>query len=643
MSSKRQLLSRHSRPLGLSLRQKNQPPTSICPFCSLAPATRTTTTTTTTTTQTQTRQRRATSARRHEFTTAAPSTNPRFELEQTLIQLKNEAPGVVNLSRLQLALQGLQQAPGEEAVRIAILGVQSGGEPGETAKRLLRALLADPLNDRESWEDELNDFDPEKPLIIRLEAREQARVALEIAREGPLQELHIASPGYSGLRLELLLMNAELPSLNDLPAEALKEDILVPNVIVPSADHHISSLPTPVHKALLVGNGFRGASGLASLPDLLSSDVISAAANMPGLSTEKLDTDLHIVDVALADKAVTAFRRGPEHAREYERMWTASNLAGLTKWLREGLEASDAKTTKPVVRSLIASLLQNATAAIEKEQGREVSAALRFKNLPKSGALTKGLAQWAQDAHGELQSELDLAFTGRRWKRLGWWKLFWRVDDVAMLTNEMLSQRFLPTAEQELVYLTGRISGTEEHPRYSQPLSSRDVQEGQPAKVKLGSGEVVPLAGTAQTRGLPKWPGHIAFTRRYLQNETVPALQALAQSLVVQALGTSGVATSISALLWVSQTVSTVYEAGVFAAVGVVYSLARMQKKWESARSFWEGDVREEGRKAVRGAEESIAQVLEGDAAKEVTKPEGELAKARQLVARAENALARMK
>jgi hypothetical protein len=63
-----------------------------------------------------------------------------------------------------------------------------------------------------------------------------------------------------------------------------------------------------------------------------------------------------------------------------------------------------------------------------------------------------------------------------------------------------------------------------------------------------------------------------------------------------------------------------------------------MQGKWETARKFWEGEVREEGRKAVRGVEGVVGVVLvtsqprlEGDA---------ELENARGAVGRAEAALA---
>lgn len=35
-----------------------------------------------------------------------------------------------------------------------------------------------------------------------------------------------------------------------------------------------------------------------------------------------------------------------------------------------------------------------------------------------------------------------------------------------------------------------------------------------------------------------------------------------------------------------------------------------MQGKWETARKFWEGEVREEGRKAVRGVEVAVGNVF---------------------------------
>lgn len=546
--------------------------------------------------------------------------------------LKDTAPEFVNLARLQLALQGLQQTPGAEAVRIAILGLDSDNSP-KTAKRLLHALLVDPLVDQQAWEKELETHDATESLIVRVGSHHNREGLLKLEKAGGLSELEVSSATLNGLSLDILLA----------PRGALGEDdTFAPLVDVPIDETRVSPIPTPVHKTIVVADGFQGAVKLSTSipPTLEGEDTFIAAANLEGLGKGQLDTGLHNVDVSQAEKAVTLFRQGPQHAMEYERHWTASNISPLIKWLRNGIDVSS-PATKPVLRRLIAALLQNTTAQLDAEEARKVSRALAIKNLPEAKELNEALAQWAQSAHAELQSELDRAFTGRRWRKLGWWKLYWRVDDVGMLTNEMLGQRFLPTAEQELVYLTGRIAGPKgEHHEYSQPRSVReDGTHIDRSSTKLGSGEVATVPSSA----LPKWPGHISFTRRYLQNETIPALQALAQKLVIQSLGTSGVTTSLAALLYVSQFASSLYEAGAVAALGIVYSLGRMQKKWETARSFWEGDVREEGRKAVRGTEESIAEALSGVKASQPEPASSQIERTRELIAKAEDALARMK
>jgi hypothetical protein len=93
--------------------------------------------------------------------------------------------------------------------------------------------------------------------------------------------------------------------------------------------------------------------------------------------------------------------------------------------------------------------------------------------------------------------------------------------------------------------------------------------------------------------------------------------------------------------MYVSSVSTGLYECGAVAALGIVWSLRRMQGKWETARRFWEGEVREEGRRAVRGVEGVVSDVLvtsqprlEGDA---------ELQRASEAVDRAETALAASK
>ena len=253
--------------------------------------------------------------------------------------------------------------------------------------------------------------------------------------------------------------------------------------------------------------------------------------------------------------------------------------------------------------------------------------------------LNEELSTWAQDAHQELQEQLDVAFTGRKWRKLGWWKLFWRVDDVGMLSSEILAQRFLPGAERGIIYLAGRLREA----RITDDAPERLTYPGPaPAPLPLENGGSAPSAPTPELEG--KWPTHIPFTRNYLLGGTVPALQALAQKLVTQSLATSALTTSLGVLTYLSA--FSAYEAGTIAALGIVWSMRRLQKKWETARSYWEGEVREEARKAVRASEASVAQALDASTSGhrgEGDEAIGELGEVRQLVRRAEDALTRLR
>lgn len=626
MSPKSSLVRSGGRLRAAALARHATVTTQICAICSMAPAARRPRN------HAPTRPIPSTAEQRLRFSSGtAASENVRAELEQTLAQLQRESPRLFDLSRLQLALQGLRQAPGEEAVRVAILGVSNGSSAALTAKRLLRAMMSDPLQDEQEWEKQLESYDLTKPLIVRISAGPHLdEASIDVAKENPIQRLHISSPDYNALRLEFLLMDVEAstlsagrPSIKELESAAL-----VPAVATRTADGRVEKTPAPVHQAIIVADGLVGAVDLAALPVSESAGAITSAVNMKGLSGEELGASLNIVDVAQAEEGVRLFRQGPQNAMQYERLWFASKVPALTSWLKAGLKTEDA-ATKPAVKQLLTSLLENAHASLQAEESLIVSKTLASKTpLDDATGLHKGLAEWARQAHSELQDELDLAFTGRRWRKLGWWKLFWRVDDVGMLTSDILSSRFLPTAERELVYLAGRIAELRgEPPKYPQPTSELDDARSVALQPKTA---------------LPKWPGHIAFTRRYLQDETVPALQALAQRLLVQSLGTSSVAGAVAGLLYASSFTSGFYEAGAVAALGIVYSLGRMQRKWETARRFWEGDVREEGRKAVRAVEESVSAAL---VARDSLSPEqaAELQRAKELVAKAEELLARLK
>lgn len=615
-------------------------PATICLFCSLSnrpshglP---------------RTKRKAGPDTRRAESTLASPeSTTPtpdaREELAAALNDLQRHAANHVNLSRIQLALRNLGQPPGRESIRVAVLGMSNGSESGRTAKRLLRLLLADPLTAEEGWERQLEDHNASQPLIVRI-GQEAPRKDMAIAypRDSLVPGINVSSPSLNGNNLELLFMEVgQLSSAQpNEDIRGLEDAVLVPTVDIPMSNTgRYTPITTPVHKALLVGDGIMGAASVVSLPLLQDLDTIAAAINLKQYPSEDLSGyPFKRVDIDTARKGLRLFRESVGNAMEYETLWSESNIPAISEWVKTGVLSNDAGITKAPVRGLVASILQNTAAAIQEEEAAELSAALSSKVSPHSVAnLNRGLSAWAQSAHEELQEQLDAAFTSRKWRRLGWWKLFWRVDDVGMLSSEMIAQRFLPAAERGVIYLAGRIreaGAAEERP--DRPTYPGPLLAPLPSPSDKDNGPLRPP--TPELEGW--WPTHIPYTRNYLLEETVPALQALAQRLVVQTLSTSALTTSLGALTYLSG--YSAYEAGAVAALGLVWSLRRLQKKWETARSYWEGEVREEGRKAVRAAEASVAQVLDRPKAGDGGSLD-ELAKIREIIHRAEDALARLK
>ncbi|KAI1768069.1 hypothetical protein GGR53DRAFT_34426 [Hypoxylon sp. FL1150] len=565
--------------------------------------------------------------------------DPRKELEDVLLELQKHAANYVNLSRLQLALNGLRQKPGNEAIRVAVLGLTSGSESRKTAKQVLKLLLADPLKSEEEWEREVDSHDITQPMIIRVGAdTPQELGSLTLAEKGSiLHEVHVSSATLNGHNLELLLMetNPFLSAQEVGALEGFEDSVLVPTVDIPtSSTGRHTPITTPVHKALLVTDGILGATSIVSMPTLESRNVVTAAVNLPEYKPAEPSPLLPFtpIDVGTATIGLGLIRKDLKNAIEFEHLWFQSNMPNLVEWLKADIMTSSEGTTKKPVRELVASLLRNTYGAVESEKARQLGSSLSAaRAFTPVGTLQKSLDDWAESAHGELQEQLDIAFSSRRWRKLGWWKLFWRVDDVGMLTNDIISQRFLPASERSAIFLAGRMreAGVGLGP-FPDPSSTDE--------------KGVTSSDLASPPAAAPWPVNIPSTRRYLQMETIPALQALAQKLTMQTLGTSGLTTALGVLVYFSTLTTTLYEAGAVAALGIIWSMRRMQKQWETARKFWEGEVREEGRKAVRGVEGVI-----GDALKPARDPQeevesqSELERAEELVEKAQEILGRLK
>ncbi|KAI1365821.1 hypothetical protein F5Y08DRAFT_163971 [Xylaria arbuscula] len=577
--------------------------------------------------------------------------DPRKELESVLLDLEKHAPNHVNLSRLQLAVNGLRQRPGDESIRVAILGLTDGASPPNTARDILKLLLADPLREAEAWEREIDRRDLTEPIMIRIGAEtHRTESAISLAKGNLLREIHVSSATLDGHNLEILLAPTRhsLPAAENGATQGSDEEVLVPTVDIPTSnDGRHTPIATPVHKAIVVADGIRGAASVLTMPASESSKVLQYAINMPEFRpAETSGLPFVPIDASIAGVGLSLVRKNIGNAIEFEHLWFQSNVPKLVEWLKDDILTTPNNVTKPPVRELIASLLRKTSASIRADQRKLLGFSAPFSDPQTSlPSLERGLAEWAENAHSELQVQLDVAFSSRRWRKLKWWKLFWRVDDVSMLTSDILAQKFLPHAERSSVFLAGRMREAEVDLVKLPPVSgyprTTAIAEDQP------SDEVSDPEPVEVQRQETLWPMDIPNTRKYLQTETVPALQALAQKLVLQTLSTSGLTTSLGALVYIGTLSTTLYEAGAVAALGIVWSMRRMQKQWETAREFWEGEVREEGRKAVRGIEETIASSLlesrGGRQQRDAADTHEHLKQANDLITRAESLLKELK
>lgn len=95
--------------------------------------------------------------------------------------------------------------------------------------------------------------------------------------------------------------------------------------------------------------------------------------------------------------------------------------------------------------------------------------------------------------------------------------------------------------------------------------------------------------------------------------------------------------------MYISISTTSVYEAGTIAALGLVYSMRRLQKRWEDVRLSWKEGIREQGRTALRVIERRWSDLIRDGGKHEIDDVSlGEIRKAREAVAKVESALSAM-
>ena len=364
--------------------------------------------------------------------------------------------------------------------------------------------------------------------------------------------------------------------------------------------------------------------------DMITAVVDTSWGNLS--SAEAPLRPLNPINLQRAEEAISVFRKSVDNSLNYEHAWFDSGLPKLSTWLTEGTEALPG-SLKPTIRRLIETLVANAKHALEQEETAQLhEQASSVVPTSTRDALHFHLANWAESAHTELRDKLDLAFNSKSWRKLAWWKLFWRVDDVSYILSDILRRSWLLDADRGIIYLAGRIEQAGLLPsRPSNPyqISTTTVRPDPQARPigtsppnprlsDLIPSTAFPAPASPMTHPLSLSEDNtyhhpipsILDTRLYLLATTVPPMQSLANRLLVHCLSTTFLTSSLSALMYISISTTSVYEAGAIAAVGTVFSLRRLQKRWEEARERWMASVREDGRRVLRRVEDGWRKVI---------------------------------
>lgn len=559
------------------------------------------------------------------------------DLYAALESLKTKAANHINLSQLPLILRGLESSDGG-VTRVAVLAF---GAPQDTARKLVRLLLADPLGDKAGWEDLVQqpasgvDGTEAQSGAILLKYGEDDMSGVESQRISPLyREILVPSSLLQNHNIEILVTGLSTGA----PIAAGQQEVDSPSdlILVPSLDGGSAGVVTmvryPVHKALIVGDGaascfhygsFMGGQDLVGVEQEMIRFTANVTDSLPEMTgdTAKGDT-LTFANVDRAAQALKVFREDIKNATQYEDGWLHSGLPVLRRWLVAGVPISGSSENgtamKPALRNLIVHLLAKASANMNTAAAKQQAAALHSGSSTSTlEPLVQALEEWSGKAHEELRNELDKAFNGDSWSTISWFKLFWRVDDVSMVTQDMIEHQWLVGAEKGCYWLIGRfeaaglldngtIAKVTELAKQMTEASTAPAQEtvvvepdpnaNQAATIALTDTRLVPFTGIGQARALRV-------------RADAAELQTKAHHLLLQSLSTFSLTSGLSALLYFSTSFS-VFDAASVAAFGLVWSLRHIQRSWEKERNKFAGTLREEGRLVLKRIEDGFLEII---------------------------------
>lgn len=433
--------------------------------------------------------------------------------------------------------------------------------------------------------------------------------------------------GTHNLEILISTLNVKVTRTGHSPADSSMDAVLVPKLLATSARG--LPVPYPVHKTLVFGEGLDSAIafGKFTADTAESTNMVKVAIDLPPPAKEPEVNDVTgatTVNIDSATQALSSLRSSVQNATFYERNWFSSNLPAISKWLTQDLRPTPTTASmKPVHIALISSILDDTEANITRadtEHGALLASTASVATAKLPAEMASYVEAWAERAHEELRDGLDDAVLSRSWRRLTWYKLFWRVDDVGMVLEEVLQRRWLVGAEREATFLAGRMEQAgfpEVLPQGSIVVDIGDTPVHSIPQHNTATRPLSPIlpqtTETAVSTDLQQptpWPARLPTTRIQLLATSTPPLHALAQHLILTTLSTTSLSSALSALLYVSIESFSVFEASAVAALGVVFSLRRMQRVWEAAREAWIGRMREEGRWVVKDVQADVQRII---------------------------------
>lgn len=566
----------------------------------------------------------------------APSTVPPSyrELYQRLLALEAAASSYVDIARLQLAARSLES--GSPIIRVALLGLGANGALAAT--RLARVLLADALGQEETWEELILDRGRDgKPLLLKYGELET------LSQTNPLVETrHIPSLFLQQHNLEILITTLNVGELSsgEEGANELREATLAPLLTTPnSAGGRVGFVRYPVHKAIIVAEGITGTLEYGQLPRNFTSDqMVTTALSLPlrpstgVISTEEVATT-DTVDIDLASHALTLFRTNTANGAQFSEEWLTSRLPAISEWLSTPTHASD-RGMNVAIRNLVTSVLSSTSFAVGRAEAEQTSEANKATVTDaKRNDLQSTISMWSQEAHQDLQTNLIAALASKTWRRTAWWRLFWRIDDVSVSAGDILRLSWLTEAQQALAFVSGRIheaglatldelkeAGSSAKQVFAASIDPVPVEQTEPKTAQaMTPADLLQtptlLARMQQQSGVnalfdPPWPQTIHLSRQQMLHTLVPSMHAKAQALLLSAMTVTGGSAALGAWLYIATGGFMIYEAGAVAALGLVWSLRRMQRLWGKEREGFAITLQEDGRRVLAEVESHLRKIV---------------------------------